>query len=145
MFKYNNTHIFTGYLKQFLSSINLPACKVYTREFAKYLEKHGTEDPRVLESFDTTDSRASTCINYIKNNELYNYFWNTSNDKVWKRSSEVFYSDEKTVRGLTRKLNSPGIQYDTITHEYLGEYLRFLRDYYHVNLMSMYNLSLIHI
>jgi hypothetical protein len=112
---------------------------VYTREFAKYLEEHGKEDPRVLESFDTTDKRAAVRINYLKNSELYNYFWSATNDKTWNRGSEVFYSSEKTVQGLTRNLNSPGIYYDTVTHEYLGEYLRFLRDYHNVNLMSMYN------
>jgi hypothetical protein len=148
MFRYNNNHIFTGYLKQFLSSFNLPTCKIYTDEFAKYREQRGEEDPRVLESFDTifrgsgedaNSIRTAVRINYLKNNELYNYFWSTSNGKSWKRSSDVFYSSDKAVHGLTRSLNSPGNQYDTITHEYLGEYLRFLRDYHNINLMSMYN------
>jgi hypothetical protein len=53
MFKYNNTHIFTGYLKQLLSSVNIPACKIYTKEFAEYLIAHGKEDPRVIESIDS--------------------------------------------------------------------------------------------
>ena len=154
MFKYNNTHIFTGYLKQLLASFNLPSCKIYTQEFAKYLQLHGEEDPRVLESFDTvgelvTSGPMAVRINYLKHNELYNYYSKKpglNSDRKrdssvcsWKRSSELFYSNDKVTRGLTRSLSSPGNAYDTATHEYLGEYLRFLRDYYDVNLMSLYN------
>ena len=139
MFKYNNNHIFTGYLKQLLSSVNLPACRIYTHEFAKYFEQHGTEDPRVLESFDSTVQIGATRINYLRNNELYSYFWSSSSKKSWKRSSEVFYNKDKAIHGLTRSLNSANKNYDAATHEYLGEYLRFLRDYYNIDLMSMYN------
>lgn len=153
MFKYNNNHIFTGYLKQLLSSFNLPACKIYTQEFAKYLAEYGKEDPRVLESFDTiNEKRLAVHINYLKNNELYNFFSTAPGLKVingdyernseicyWRSSSEIFYDPERTTYGLTRSLNSPGNQYDTVTHEYLGDYLRFLRDYHDINLMSLYN------
>lgn len=155
MFKFDNSHIFTGYLKQLLSSFNLPACRVYTNEFAKYLEIHGKEDPRVIESFDTisykTDKnvkqRISTQVNYLKGSELYSYFWNFSQDNkelghknsYWKRVSTIFYDKDKNIPGLTKVLKSPGNSYDTITHEYLGDYLRFMRDYYNLNLMSLYN------
>ena len=53
MFKFNNTHIFTGYLKQKLSSVNIPTCKIYTKEFADYLVIHKKEDPRIIKSIDT--------------------------------------------------------------------------------------------
>jgi hypothetical protein len=144
MFKYNNTHIFTGYLKQLLSSFNLPTCKIYTHEFAKYLEVNGEEDPRVLESFDTqNEDRLAVRINYLKNNELYHYYSNKPDPNrsglTWKRSADVFYSSDKVVRGLTRSLRDSSIEYDSTTHEYLGEYLRFLRDYHNINLMSLYN------
>lgn len=148
MFRYNNTHIFTGYLKQLLSSFNLPTCKIYTQEFARYLEEHGTEDPRILKSFDTLgiDQRA-TRINYLKNNSLYYYFWDREKvtreinvpNAYWRKGAEVFYDSNRAVRWLTKKLVSPGSSYDTTTHEYLGDYLRFLRDYYDINLMSLYN------
>jgi len=148
MFKYNNSHIFTGYLKQLLTSFNLPAGKVYTHEFAKYLEKHGKEDPRVLESFDTIDeNRLGVRINYLKNNELYNYFWRYTKSEqdlgrskaTWKSCPGTYYDSSKTVHGITKSLSSPGTIYDAKTHEYLGEYLRFMRDYHNINLMSLYN------
>lgn len=148
MLKYNNNHIFTGYLKQLLSSFSLPACKVYTNEFAEYLAKHGQEDPRVLKSFDyVNEERLAVRINYLKNNELYHYFWKPDSQEnhfglceaSWKKSTDLFYSPDKVIPGLTRQLTSPGISYDTKTHEYLGDYLRFIRDYYDINLMSLYN------
>ena len=150
MFQFNNTHIFTGYLKQKLSSVNIPTCKIYTQEFAQHLAMHGREDPRIIESIDTinyeeNDKRLAVRVNYLKNNELYNYFVDyksgvdLNKTGSWKRSSEVFYSSDKNTPGLTKTLYSPGRFYDVVTHEYLGEYLRFLRDYHNINLMSLYN------
>ena len=156
MFKFDNSHIFTGYLKQLLSSVNLPTCRVYTKEFNEYFNKYGKEDPRVIESFDnifytstaaSTKKQAAVRVNYLKANELFHYFWNYSqdpfgnitSDKIWKRTSSIFYDGGKSIPGLTKLLNSPGNIYDTHTHEYLGDYLRFLRDYHDINLMSLYN------
>ena len=139
MFKFNNTHIFTGYLKQLLSSVNIPTCKIYTKDFASYLENTGKEDIRIIESFDNSTLPSNTArdikVNYLKNNELYNYYANSG----WKRISNIFYDKDKSIPGLTKVLNSRGNAYDTATHEYLGDYLRFLRDYYNINLMPLYN------
>jgi hypothetical protein len=155
MFKFDNTHIFTGYLKQLLSTFNLPTCRIYTKEFADYLAQHGKEDPRVIESFDNitytnndiSKQRIAARVNYLKSNELYNYFWDYSQNERelghknsrWKRCSSAFYHKDKNIPGLTKVLKSHGGAYDTTTHEYLGDYLRFLRDYYNINLMSLYN------
>ena len=151
MFKYNNSHIFTGYLKQLLSSINIPTCKIYTQEFARYFSEHGVEDPRIIESIDSVDSnRLAVRVNYIKDNSIYNYFWKykefSDNSKdlghsstAWRLASNIHYDSEQEVHGLTKHLISQGPQYDKTTHEYLGEYLRFLRDYHNINLMSLYN------
>lgn len=159
MFKFDNTHIFTGYLKQLLSNFNLPMCRVYTKEFAEYAIKYGKEDPRVIESFDNLEyyystasnqiskKRATARVNYLKGNELYNYFWKYDQDKpelnhndcYWRRVSSLFYNQDKRIPGLTKTLKSAGNVYDASTHEYLGDYLRFIRDYYNINLMPLYN------
>lgn len=145
MLKYNNNHIFTGYLKQLLSNFNLPTCKVYTKDFANYFDKYGKEDPRVLESISTL---GKGCIavqtNYIKDREIQHLYWDYSNNGdrktcYWRKSSEAIFDPEVALPGVTKTLKSTGIEYDQATHEYLGDYLRFIRDYYDVNLMSMYN------
>lgn len=141
MLKFNNNHIFTGYLKQLLSSVNLPCCKIYTREFMQHVIDTGKEDPRVVDSYGVvSSSRPIMDVNYLKNNKICNFYYDmqkgTSN---WRTISEYHYDKDKDTNWLTRKLKSLGPVYDTTTHEYLGDFLRFLRDYYDINLMSLYN------
>ena len=157
MLQFNNNHIFTGYLKQFLSSFNLPTCKIYTAEFEKFYAEHGYEDPRVIESnlpilvSGTVDRVRSTAeIPYLKDGSVQQYFWDTSNwstnknidhntiTKYWKNNKTLHYDGNK-ILGLTKTLKNPTTLYDYQTHEYLGDYLRFLRDFESINLMSMYN------
>lgn len=157
MFTFNTSHIFIGYLKQLLSTFNLPTCKVYTREFADYFENHeGIEDPRVVESVDADlysiskgrakIDRNGVKINYLKDGGIFNYYTeynsktNTYGSSAWQRSSSTInYEEDNFTFGLTKTLKSTGPQYDIKTHEYLGDFLRFLRDYYDVDLMSLYN------
>lgn len=145
MLQFNNNHIFTGYLKQFLSSFNLPTCKIYTAEFEKYYSEHGYEDPRVIESNApikiNNEIRPATGITYLKDGCVQQYFWDNASDvqaKYWKANKTVHYNGNK-ILGLTKTLKNPTTLYNYQTHEYLGEYLRFLRDYENINLMSLYN------
>lgn len=141
MLEFNNNHIFTGFLKQLLSSFCLPACKVYTKEFAKYAANYGEEDPRIVESFDCISStRLPTRVSYLKDSEVFDFFYDQKTGKTaWKKQNNLFYARDAHIPGLTRRLKSPGTSYDTTTHEYLGDFLRFVRDYYDINLMSLYN------
>lgn len=155
MLHFNNNHIFTGYLKQFLSSFNLPTCRIYTAEFEKYYYEHGYEDPRVIEStapialssVDSDKMRPAVGITYLKNGSAQQYFWDTSDwrnrtdkpaTKYWKSNKTIHYNGNK-ILGLTKTLKNPTTLYNYQTHEYLGDYIRFLRDYENINLMSMYN------
>lgn len=162
MLQFNNNHIFTGYLKQFLSSFNLPTCKVYTAEFEKFYAEHGYEDPRVIESSApivissaADKKRPAIGITYLKDGCAQQYFWDTSKwktaedisenhnknggvKKYWKSNQTLHYNGNK-ILGLTKTLKNPTTLYNYQTHEYLGDYLRFIRDYENINLMSMYN------
>ena len=160
MLQFNNNHIFTGYLKQFLSSFNLPTCRVYTAEFEKYYTEHGKEHPKVIESTPSIVLPTSVMgengtipaigVTYLKDGSPQQYFWDTSNwnfntnsagnqtIKYWKNTRPIYYNGNK-IFGLTKTLQNPTTLYNYQTHEYLGEYLRFLRDYEGIDLMSMYN------
>jgi hypothetical protein len=144
MLQFNNNHIFTGYLKQFLASFNLPTCKVYSAEFEKFFAEHGYEDPRVIESADahaisSSEARAAVGITYLKDGAAQQYFLDrNSNTKYWKVNKTLHYNGNK-ILGFTKTLKNPTTLYNYQTHEYLGDYLRFLRDYENINLMSMYN------
>jgi hypothetical protein len=78
MHKFNDTGIFTGYIKQLLKEFNLPKVKVYSKKYQEYYDKYGNEHPEIfntLVSTDTADQYPATIryIPYIKNNTLQEY------------------------------------------------------------------------
>lgn len=104
-------------------------------------------------------------IPYIKNNKIQIYAPKvnidgsiTYSDDDWKDCHAVYakrhdkvhthgtnlvtpkgYVYDLKIRNYTKNLKIQNNTYDSYTHEYLGDYLRFVRDYNHVNLMSLYN------
>ena len=109
MFNYNSKHTFIGYIKQLLSSFNYPKVDIYNDNIIPIEGNY-----------------------YIKNNGIYKY-----NQGELKK---IFvYNSNKYIANITENFKNNSTLYDTNTHLFLGNYLRFLRDYNNLNLMSLYN------
>lgn len=109
MITFNSNNIVVGYIKELLHSYNLPLPKV------------------VDENIPLIDKQT-----YIKDTKIFQYINN-------KEKFVKVYVPGRPVENMTTTMPIRGISYDSLTHEYLGNYLRFLRDYYSIDLMSMYN------
>jgi hypothetical protein len=110
MLKYNDQNIFVGEIKQLLKSFNLPQCPVWSSSDTYYEGEH-----------------------YIKGNNLYMMTSNTESKAV------DTYKFGDSLPHITKNLEIRSTIYDSYTHTYLGNYLRFIRDYTGVNLMPLYN------
>ena len=109
MLKINDDNIYGGYIKQLLASFNLPQCPIGDKDFTK-----------------------STY--YIEGNSL-SFYDHTKNQHRVVSS----YKENDKIENVTKNLEIRNNLYDSYTHEYLGDYLRYIRDYKGLNLMSMYN------
>jgi hypothetical protein len=113
MLRFNNNNIITGEIKQLLKEFNLPTCKVYKEGVKLYPD-----------------------FFYIKGNNLYKAVM-SGGQVVLEFISPYIYGDE--ILNQTKNLLVTNNIYDSYTHKYLGDYLRFYRDTKNINLMSMYN------
>lgn len=184
MFKFNNKHIFTGYLKQLLHDFNLPKFRVYTKEQQKYYNEHlaeknvictvvrsnntFTEEPNGSGVVTAVYPKTMYYAPYIKDNKIQEYLQlkdsNGESYYVWKDLGSYVENNKVIIQGnltntdkqlnyrhmtdynynsyylnYTKNLQIKDNIYDSYTHEYLGDYLRFMRDYNDINLMPLYN------
>lgn len=250
MFKFNSENIFTGYIKQLLTSFNLPKYHVYTAEQQKYHEKYVAAQNSIdalkyriemldkeIEALDPTSDKykdkyeqlsiernetyeemimaentllgapekdvlISTVrqeipnyanggnaleyvsymryIPYIKDGQIqiyapaiqtktettivdgkeitedktviqysdndwkpYHAAYGSEHYKVHNKYANIHtpkgYTYNLKIRNYTKNLKIQNNVYDSYTHEYLGDYLRFQRDYRNINLMPLYN------
>ena len=143
MEKFNNATIFTGYLKQLLHNFNLPKYRIYTREFQKYFDKNKKESKEVFQTITYgQDSETTMYVPYIKDGLIQEYIdgkWVEVGMRDFKnRHIHNYYEGFKSLN-YTKNLKIKNNNYDSYTHEYLGDYLRFIRDYYNLDLMPLYN------
>lgn len=120
MYKFNNNNVLTGYIKELLHSFNLPRCHVFQSEsdFKNYfLDKDGI----------------GLVKNYKDNSDYICII------KSGKTQPRAIYSYGHLYPNVTDKLILSDTVYDYHTHTYLGDYLRFIRDYKNLDLMCLYN------
>ena len=115
MISLNDNNIFIGQIKQLLHDFNLPNCVI------------GRKNPAANRHFI---------------DDGYIWLWkNVSTDGTLKLEAEKIcpYTFNKAYMNLTTTFPIYNNIYDRSTHRYLGRYLRFIRDFRGVDLMSMYN------
>ena len=123
MIKYYSNHIIVNYIKQILKSFNLPTFTIIK------------DGETIILIKDKTYLYKDT-IYKAKSTEIVS---NWSNKNVNKLTYIVDYVENANLLNLTKNFILRNNIYDEYTHEYLGDYLRFYRDYYGLNLMGMYN------
>lgn len=146
MLEFNNTHIITGHIKQLLSDFNLPKVRVYTRKNQQWAEEHpGQVEKYIVPTVKKFKAGTTAYDNvmqynpYIKNGTLQFYVYDTvKKTYAWEDSTDAFFYG-LAITNWTKNLKITNNIYDYYTHEYLGEYLRFKRDYEEIDLMPLYN------
>lgn len=117
MIKFNDSSILSGCIKELLHSFNLPTVKI----------------PQEGESI--LKDNFYLYEDYIKKATVTGTFDENNLTDV----NKINFKFNKRINNFTKNLIVENYNYDSYTHEYLGEYLRFIRDYKNLNLMSMYN------
>ena len=111
MIKFESNNILVGYIKNLLTEFKLPTPSVYTYDSNKYAVEKQL---------------------YIKDDYVCQF--------IGGQFEKLFaFENSKIEKNYYKQLKFTGNSYDSHTHEYLGDYLRFIRDYKGLNLMSLYN------
>lgn len=123
--EFNSDNILVNYIKELLSTFNLPSCKTF--------------DSRkdVLNYFDFDISTLLIIKDFKNHRDCLVSF--TKDDNTTSFKFIKYYTANNDILNVTKHLYLYNNTYDSYTHKYLGNYLRFLRDYNDINLMSLYN------
>lgn len=148
MLQFNNNHIFTGYLKQLLANQPLTQYRIYTPQLGEnvitsYLPQN-TASASTLAQLQQVIGKEYTAVYYVKDGTIQ-----CKTEEGWTALKPTLI-DDKVINPLqytsngwdanhTRTLPLSTNIYDAQTHQYLGDFLRFLRDYHKLDLMSLYN------
>ena len=145
MRKFNTSDLFTGYIKQLLHNFNLPKIKVYTEQHRQYaLKNEDKESPEILGTVKASSDNTMKNVRYfpyIKDGEIQEYInneWKNVGDRGKIKVFRNYVYGEK-ILNYTKNLKINSNVYDSYTHEYLGDYLRFHRDFLNLDLMPLYN------
>lgn len=147
MYKFNDRNIFVGFVKQLLHTFNLPTIPVIREGMYIVPDNYyiyGTQIIQVGKNKDEQKPMAPFKVDesfskqkyIVKNEYLYN--------------SKVLWNKHVSGKGRSTTLNNltlnmtetmpiKNLFYDETTHKFLGNYLRFIRDFKGINLMSLYN------
>lgn len=123
MITFNSNNIIVGEIKELLSSYNLPYCKVLVEgDKISIYKKH-------------TYIYKDSLLVAIKDKTFNDGFKFEDNDFEFIS----FYKENLPLLNITHKMPIRNVYYDSFSHQALGNYLRFQRDYNGIDLMSLYN------
>lgn len=119
MYTFNNNSIFTSYLKGMLREFNLPSYEAWSPNKLLYKDAYYIYKNFIVKSLHTAKYEEFDLNNFkvIQDNYVFG----------------------NKLTNITKKLRLDSLYYDSYTHNYLGKYLRFYRDYTGIDLMSLYN------
>ena len=126
MLRINNNNLITGYIKQMLHEFNLPKAKVLKRGMDIYEGGYYIYQTGLYRAIKSGAYGPEGDFNSVTK----------AKDYLYKIDNYVY---GKPYLNITKNLEMNSSLYDSYTHSYLGDYLRFYRDYKNIDLMSMYN------
>ena len=122
MLTINNNSLISGYIKQMLHDFNLPKAKVLAIGMEVFENGYYITQDKLYRA---VKSGVYSSLNDVKDETFFHLIDN--------------YIYGKGYLNITKNLELNSSIYDKYTHYYLGDYLRFYRDYKGIDLMSMYN------
>lgn len=134
MIKFNDDNIFVGYLKELLSSIQIPTIKIYRKDSECIKNTLYLKDNYIVKC---DSEQIINFVNKVDEDTLIESIEEKITPPTFKPIQ--YFKFNKGYNNFTSSFNNTNLIYDKETHIYLGNYLRYLRDYNHLDLMSMYN------